>query len=112
MKELLLYPRGGIWYAEDLENGKPDQEVAGVFDGETWLPTSFRATLPVQAVVAELVKLNPGKAVRILGTSLPYITGLTCDRCGRGFNPPFSWKLDYCGNPTAEVLCLRCRFNP
>ena len=41
MKELLLYPRGGIWYAEDLENGKPDQEVAGVFDGETWLPTSL-----------------------------------------------------------------------
>ena len=111
MKELLLYPRGGIWYVEHLENGKPDPEIAALFDGETCLPTPFRAGYPVQDVVATLVKLNPGKAVRISGTALPYITGLTCGRCGRGFNWPVERKLGYCGNPTAVVICLRCGLN-
>ena len=111
MKELLIYPRGGIWYVQHLENSKPDPEIATLFDGETWLPTPFRTGYPVQDVVMTLVKLNPGKAIRISGTALPYITGLTCGRCGRGFNGPVKWKMNYCENPTAEVICLRCRHN-
>lgn len=109
MKELRLLPRDGLWCVEHLQDDYPDPEISDLWDGETVLPTPWFSHYPVQAVVAELAKRNPEKKVTIHGTALPYIYGLTCDRCGRGFNVPVAWKFEYCGNPTDEVLCVRCR---
>ena len=110
MKELQIFPLGGIWYVNHLVDGELDAEITELFNGESFLPSPFMTVIRLQQVVSLLVKLNPGKKVSIAVAAIPFCHGLTCDRCGRDFNVPASDKLEYFADPTKPVHCGRCLY--
>ena len=63
MKELRILAKDGIWCVEHLEDGQPDKEIMGLFDGEHVLPTPYTTAIPLRDVMSAMRRLNPGSRV-------------------------------------------------
>ena len=59
MKELRIFAQDGIWCVEHLEDGQPDKEIMGLFDGEHVLPTPYTTAIPLRDVMSDMRRLNP-----------------------------------------------------
>ena len=71
MKELRIISDGHMWVVEHLVNGRPDEEVMDLFDGEHFIPTPFSLDIPLPEVMAELRRLNPRSRVTVEFIPLP-----------------------------------------